>query len=281
MQTQYVERPEGKLAYTDYGGDGELVLMLPGMGALRSEYRFLAPQLKAAGYHPVSLDLRGHGESSVPWPAYDVPAVGDDILAAIAHFDAGPAHVIATSFTPGAAIWAAAEHPEAVRSLVLIGAFVRNAKANPLMKTVVWLMMHNPWRVKMWGMFYRSLYPTRKPADFESYLATLIENLAEPGRYEANRGLGESDRTPSEERLTRVQAPVLVVMGTQDPDFPDPAGEGAFIAAQTGGRLALIEGAGHYPQTEMPDQTGPVILDFLQKLAAPAPQVNATLPQTS
>ena len=32
MHTQYFERPEGTLAYSDYGGNGQLVLMLPGMG---------------------------------------------------------------------------------------------------------------------------------------------------------------------------------------------------------------------------------------------------------
>jgi len=69
VQTQYFKRDEGTLAYSDYGGTGELVLMLPGMGALRSEYRYLAPQISAAGYRAVTVDLRGHGESSVPWPA--------------------------------------------------------------------------------------------------------------------------------------------------------------------------------------------------------------------
>ena len=37
LKTQYLKRPEGTLAYSDYDGRGELVLMLPGMGALRSE----------------------------------------------------------------------------------------------------------------------------------------------------------------------------------------------------------------------------------------------------
>lgn len=263
MQTQYFTRPEGTLAYTDYGGNGDLVLMLPGMGALRSEYRFLAPQLREAGYHPVTVDLRGHGESSASWRAYDVPSVGSDILALIEHFDAGPAHVITTSFSPGAAVWAAAERPEAVRSLVLIGAFVRDAKINPLMQAAFWLMMNNPWRVQAWRMFYKTLYPTRKPADFEQYLDDLTHNLAQTGRFDAAKGLAASSRQPSQERLSQVKAPVLVVMGTKDPDFPDPIGEAQYIAAQTRGKLALIEGAGHYPQTEMPEQTIPAILDFL------------------
>jgi pimeloyl-ACP methyl ester carboxylesterase len=75
VKTQYLERPEGTLAYSEYGNtSGQLVLMLPGLGALRSEHRYLAPSLGEAGYHAVTVDLRGHGESSVPWKNYD--AVG-------------------------------------------------------------------------------------------------------------------------------------------------------------------------------------------------------------
>jgi pimeloyl-ACP methyl ester carboxylesterase len=265
MQTQYFERTEGVLAYSDYGGSGELVLMLPGMGALRSEYRYLAPKLNQAGYRALTMDLRGHGESSVPWKTYDVPSVGNDILALIEHLNAGPAHVIATSFSPGAAVWAAAERPESFRSLALIGAFVRQAKLNPLMRAGAWLMMNNPWRVRTWGMYYGTLYPTRKPADFKNYIDELMENMSQPGRFDAAVALAYTSRDPSEERLNRVKTPTLVIMGTKDPDFPDPIAEGKYIAEQTRGTLALVDGAGHYPQTEMPEETTPIVIDFLQR----------------
>jgi pimeloyl-ACP methyl ester carboxylesterase len=61
-----------------------------------------------------------------------------------------------------------------------------------------------------------------------------------------------------------VKKTTLVAMGTKDPDWPDPTAEARFIAEKTGGQLALIEGAGHYPQMEMPDQTIPAILKFLR-----------------
>ena len=54
-------------------------------------------------------------------------------------------------------------------------------------------------------------------------------------------------------------------MGTKDPDFPDPVAEGQYIARETRAELQLIEGAGHYPQTEMPDAVSPVIIDFLNR----------------
>ena len=74
MDTKFFERLEGKLAYDDSGGDGDLVIMEPGMGALRSEYRYLAPVLIEAGYRVVTVDLRGQGESSVGWSEYTVAA---------------------------------------------------------------------------------------------------------------------------------------------------------------------------------------------------------------
>lgn len=265
METQYFERPEGILAYSDYGGNGELVLMLPGMGALRSEYRFLAPKVSEAGYRAVAVDLRGHGESSVPWKAYDVPSTGDDILALIEHLEAKTAHIIGTSFAAGAAVWAAAERPDRIRSLILIGAFVRDAKMNPIMRALFWLMVSNPWRVRTWAMYYGTLYPTRKPADFTDYVSRLTKNMAEPGRFSAATALGHSSRQPSAERLQNVKAPTLVIMGTRDPDFADPVAEGTFIAEQTGGNLELVEGAGHYPQTEMPEKVAPIIIEFLKR----------------
>ncbi len=265
MQTQYFERPEGTLAYSDYGGDGQLVLMLPGMGALRSEYRYLAPQLAHAGYRAVTVDLRGHGESSVPWKTYDVPSVGSDILALIEHLNASSAHVIGTSFSPSAAVWAAAECPNRIRSLVLINPFVRAVKINPIMQALFWLLINTPWRVRMWGMYYGSIYPTRKPADLQDYLKQLMDNMAQPGRFQAANALANSPRQPSAERLKRVKAPTLVIMGTQDPDFPDPVAEGKFVAQETGGTLALVEGAGHYPQTDTPEKTAPIVIDFLNR----------------
>ena len=267
METSYFKRPEGTLAYSDYVSGGEPVLMLPGMGALRSEYRFLAPVLSETGFRAVTVDLRGQGESSVPWKTYDVPSIGSDIIALINHLNAGPAHVIATSFAPAAAVWAAVEFPDKVRSLVLISPFVRETKISPIKIFLFWLMMNNPWRVKLWGMYYRTLYPAQKPDDFHEYLRQLMDNLSQRGRFDAVSKIGSASREPSQGRLQLVKVPVLVIMGTKDADFSDPAQEGKIVAGQTGGMLALVEGAGHYPQTEMPSKTIPLIVDFLQTSA--------------
>lgn len=267
MQTKFLELSAGRLAFEDYGGGGQLVLMLPGMAALRSEYRFLAPKLSEAGFRPVQVDLRGQGESSVPWPVYDIPSVGSDILSLVDYLGPERVHLIGTSFGAAPIVWTAVECPELVRSLVLINPFVRQQKINPVMSALFWIMLHNPWRVRTWMAYYSSLYPSRKPADFQHYLQQLAENLSQPGRFDAAEALGTSSRQPSDERLERVRAPSLVVMGSKDPDYPDPAGEGKIVADRMGGQLELIDGAGHYPQSEMPEKTAPIVIDFLRNSA--------------
>ncbi|OUC04926.1 hypothetical protein RY27_30400, partial [Litorilinea aerophila] len=124
MSTRYLDVADGFLAYDDQG-EGPLVVCVPSMGDLRAEYRYLVPQLVDAGYRVVTLDVRGHGESSVGWTDYSVAGVGSDLVALLRALDGGPAVLVGTSMAAGAAVWAAAEAPELVAGLVLVGPFVR------------------------------------------------------------------------------------------------------------------------------------------------------------
>lgn len=261
MTTQYYTQAGGVIAYDDCGA-GPLILCAPSLGDVRAEYRLLAPRLADAGYRVVTVDLRGLGESSTGWDDYSVAGVGADLLALIRHLDAGPAVIVGTSMAAGAAVWAAAEAPDAVAGLVLVGPFVRGATSR-LNAMLYGALFADPWGAAAWQWYYTSLYPTAKPEDFAAYTAALRANLHQPGRMAALRQMLYAPKTAAEERLPQVQAPVLVIMGTKDPDFKDPAAEARWVAAQLAGQVALIPGAGHYPHAEMPALTAPAILEFL------------------
>jgi len=257
-----LELPDGTLAY-DEQGEGPLVVLVPGLGDLRQEYRYLAPRLAAAGYRAVSVDLRGHGGSSPRWPSYAADAFAADLVALIEHLGGGPAAIVGNSFAADPAVRVAARRPELVSRLVLIGAFVRAAKVGPGMRALMRLLFTGPWRVRAWAWYYGTLFPGRKPEDFAAYRRALARNLAEPGRFEAVRALIFRNEPSVEAELGRLLAPTLAIMGSRDPDFPDPAAEAAWIAAQSRGEAAVIDGAGHYPFSERPDVTAERILAFL------------------
>jgi pimeloyl-ACP methyl ester carboxylesterase len=115
-------------------------------------------------------------------------------------------------------------------------------------------------------MYFNSLYPTRKPADFAAYTAALKSNLTRPGRLEALHEMMLASKAASEERIHRVAVPTLVMMGSKDPDFKDPRVEAEWVAGQLKGNLQMVEGAGHYPHAEMPEITGPKIVAFIKLL---------------
>ncbi len=110
--TARVATDGGKLAYSDEGS-GPLVVLSPGMGDLRSSYRFQVPALVQAGYRAVSVDLRGHGDSDTTFTAYGDEATSEDLADVIKHFDA-PAVIVGNSMSAGAAVITAARHPELV-----------------------------------------------------------------------------------------------------------------------------------------------------------------------
>jgi pimeloyl-ACP methyl ester carboxylesterase len=265
--TNFLDVPGGHLAYSDTG-TGPLIIAVPGMGDLRSTYRFLAPKLVDAGYRVVTLDLRGHGESSAIWDDYSVGAVAGDILDLIRSLNAGSAHVIGNSMAAGAAAIAAAREPRAIRSLTLIDPFVRDVMPPWLASAIFGPLLAGPWRAGLWRTLFKRAFPTHLPDDFAAEEARRDANFAEPGRFAAFRRMAIASKIESERRAAEVAAPVLVLMGSRDPDFPDPAKEAQHVADLLHGTAVMIAGAGHYPQTEMPDAVAARLVPFLQSVDA-------------
>ncbi len=261
MNTSFLELAQGRIAY-DETGDGALVVCVPSMGDVRGEYRFLAPRLAQAGYHVVTMDVRGHGESSTTWDDFSVAGVGSDILALIRHLNAGPAVVIGDSMAAGATVWAAAEAPELLAGAILVGPFVRS-EPSLFTSLLFGALFSRPWGPTLWQWYYKTLYPSRKPEDFAEYGRKLRKNLAEPGRLEALQKMLAASKSASEQRLAHVKAPVLVLMGAKDPDFKAPEVEARWVAEKVNAQLHMIEGAGHYPHAEMPEVVAPLVLAFL------------------
>jgi pimeloyl-ACP methyl ester carboxylesterase len=262
METKYLQLRNGKIAY-DVRGSGPLVICVPSMGDLRDEYRFLVPQLVEDGYRVVTMDLRGHGESSVQWEDVSVSGIGSDLVALIQALGYGPAVIVGTSMAAGAAVWAAAEVPDSISGMVLIGPFVRGetSSSNRILYAALFA---RPWGPALWQKYYTSLYPTRKTDDMHAYTNRLRSNLQEPGRIEILKRMMMASKEASEARLPQVKAPVLVLMGSKDPDFKDPQAEASWVADNLGGTYQMVPDAGHYPHAEMPEIVGPHILSFLK-----------------
>jgi pimeloyl-ACP methyl ester carboxylesterase len=261
MTTQHLDLAGGTIAFDDSGGESPLVVMLPGAGDIRKEYRFVAPALVNGGARVVTMDLRGHGDSSAGWPGYGMADTAADLIALLDHLDAGPATVVATSFAPAATLWAAADRPDLIDRLVLISAHLEAAPS--WQRLPLKLMLRGPFAGRLWSGQFRKWHPGAPPADLDEQATALEDMMRDPQRRRAVRETLTAHRNGLAARIARINLPTLVVMGGADSHFKDPTATGASIAAQTGGAVHVVPAAGHYPHVEFPDRVAAAIADFL------------------
>jgi pimeloyl-ACP methyl ester carboxylesterase len=265
MSTQFLDVPGGRIAYEVTGpAQGPLVVLVHGTGDTRKTFRFLAPELAAAGYRVAAMDVRGYGESSTGWSDYLAASVGDDAVALVRHLG-GPAVVIGHSIASASAVWAAAKAPQDVSGVVQISTSTGDASLNAMMRLAARLVAMRP---SFWGFYYKSLYPTAKPADFGPYVKDLTHGLSKRGRLTPLRRQIDEMLAGVHAPFGEVSRPNLIIMGSKDKDVPDPAKEAAMVAERLAGpaTVTIIPEAGHDPHAEMPEATTKAVLAFLQQV---------------
>ena len=272
--TEFVDVAGGRIAF-DVTGSGPLVVLSHGVGVGRQDYRFLAPMLAQAGYRVASADLRGHGESSMGRASITRTDVAGGLVALTGQLG-GPAVIVGRSISGGAATIAAATRPDLVAGIVEINPFTRTVhyslggllRVRRYRRCVFLLGGTQVFRsLRLWLRYLDLAYPA-KPADYAGYMAALAAKLREPGRMAEFMKTFRSTPADAEKQLPNVRRPALVIMGTLDPDFASPQAEGdAIVAAMpTGaGTVAIIDGAGHYPHAQSPDEVAELVIPFLKE----------------
>ena len=277
--TEYLTIDGNTIAY-DVTGDGPLVVLAHGIGDSRHSYRFLVPALVAAGYRVAALDIRGCGDSSLGWDGYSRTDIAGDLVALVRHLG-GPAMIMGQSISGGAATIAAASAPELITGIIELAPFTRK-------QSIAWggLLRVKRYRagytrmgmtmfrgsLSSWKKYLDVAYPT-KPADWDAELARIESKLTEPGRMEALQAMCRADPGDAGAQLPNVACPVLIIEGSEDPDWADPRAEGEKIIADLPrgrGELLVVDGAGHYPHAQTPEKVLAVALPFLARTSTVA-----------
>ncbi len=265
-ETLFLTRSQGRIGY-EVDGHGPLVVLVPGMGDLRSAYRFLGPALVAEGFRVAAVDLRGHGDSDTTFESYGDAETLSDVVALIEELG-GPAVVVGNSLGAGSAVMVAAKRPELVSGLVLVGPFVRNGATGAMQRIMLRAAMVPLWAAASWKAYMPKLYAGQRPVDFDDHRDRVVASLRRPGYAKAFSLTTRTNHDPAEACLAMVSAPTLIVMGAQDPDFPDPAAEASWLADALHGEVVMVADAGHYPQSQRPDVVTPAVVTFLNAVRA-------------
>ena len=256
-----VTLPNGvRLAYVEMGDpDGPPLLLLHGFTDTSRVWTILAPQL--VRFRLLIPDQRGHGGSDAPACCYTPAAMADDARLFLDAMGVERAAVAGHSMGSLVAQVLAAEHPERVSRIVLIGstALVAVRRGDPLWSEVMGLRMpiaSNRDFLRQWS---HGASPTPVDPDFVRHSDREATEVPPIVWRSVIRELLD---LPGGRFAPDVTAPVLILSGGRDEIFPAEHHR-ALVEAYPQAEARLFADLGHNLVAERPDAVGPVLARFL------------------
>jgi pimeloyl-ACP methyl ester carboxylesterase/predicted glycosyltransferase len=288
------ERSGVRIAYEVHGDtNAPTVVLAPTWSIVHSRiWKAQVPYL-ARSFRVVTLDGRGNGRSDRPdgAAAYVDDEFAHDIVAVMDATNTDRATLVALSM---GAIWSvivAADHPDRVSGLFLIGPATGLDIPSPRRDQVAWLAeVEAP---EGWARFSRANWLDGGYHDFlrfffgemfsEPHSTKQIEDCVgwgletDPTTLIATvEGTARSARSDAviEARCAQVRCPVTVVHGRDDRIRPHE--EGDRLAQLTAGSLLTVEGGGHGIPARDPVLTNRLIKGFVDRVATTEPAPPST-----
>ncbi|MDQ6886915.1 MAG: alpha/beta hydrolase [Gemmatimonadota bacterium] len=250
--------------------DARPVLLVHGWGGTSYTWRKQLPALAAAGFHPIAVDLKGHGLSDKPHdPAeYRLEALVAHLRDVMDALGLARAPIVAQSLGGRISLELAFTDPERVERLALVSSvgFGRVSFAGLLPRLVPTAAVPHlprfaprPVVAAIMRRAYGSLAP-RDERDVDEYWS----QGADPGFVRALHSLLLGvDMTPlAPDRLQTLPMPWMAIEGTRD-RIVRRARLHPAVDALRRSRLEIVDGAGHLVNEESPEPVNAALLRFL------------------
>ena len=268
-------------AYYEVIGEGEPLLLIPGLGATCRLWDPIVPEL-ARHFTLIMLDNRGMGLSKAKKKPRTLADYSADYAELLEYLNVDETHVLGLSLGGIAAQRLAVDHPQKIKRLVLMSCADR---FSPYLLRITALLGHSlRWFPRMLFLQTMELLATA-PLYLDEHVdeidRLMREKCSDPVPKSAMatqlRCLLRSELEPADYRIT---APTLVIAGEYDALIPSCY---AKIMANKipGSHFVLLKGAGHNPLTEMPDVSLPLVVKFLRDGKVPVAEENVMRETTS
>jgi len=265
MPTHIALVDELRIRYADSGTAGGPVILLtsPWPESLFA-FRRIWPTLARTG-RLVAVDLPGFGHSEGRADVLTPSAMGDFLHRFIAELGLGTPHLVAPDVGASAALFLAAQHPDAVRSLVVGGGGaaypleVTGTLADIIAAPGIEVFEGQDVRATI-GAAVEMVAPRgQEPDVWEDYVSA-YENgrFAESTRYVRSY----PEQLPVlRDLLPAIRVRVHVFASADDPLVPVSNGE--YLAERIPGSQLTILPASHFAWEEVPDQFAAIVADWV------------------
>ena len=274
-----------------YGGRGSAVVFIHGLGSSGYMEWRLNLEHVAARHRVFAPDMPGYGRTDKPRARYTIPYFARFIERYMDDRRLRSATLVGASLGGRVALEVALERPSLVRKLVLVNTLglgrpkVRMTQlayglvSLPRVGEAVMrftrdaLRWASPKMVRRVAGRYAGASTDMERVMDDEFLEDLREMYAAEGFHDAYLSTVRSLVNPRalwgghhdvSERLNELKIPVQLIWGADDPLFPVAHAERAHSLIGRSS-LAVIQGAGHSPQSERPEEFNRVLHAFLDR----------------
>ncbi|HEX4578521.1 MAG TPA: alpha/beta fold hydrolase [Candidatus Dormibacteraeota bacterium] len=271
MTDSFITAPDGAALAVTVEGEGQPLLLIPGLGATRVVFRPLMPLL-TSHFRVAVYDQRGIGESGVTPGPFSTAQLADDAAAVLDGARMDRATVLGASFGGMVAQEVAVGHPARLDALVLAASGPGSAhlveEPDPAAATALLgrgaRSPEEAYRIACTVLYSRSFqeaHPEFIEQQIRDRATRPIDGRAFRAQLDASRAHDAWDRLPS------VTAPTLVMHGSEDAVMP-LANARALAERIPGARLVVFDGAGHLFFHEEPERTAAVLVEFAAEVSS-------------
>jgi pimeloyl-ACP methyl ester carboxylesterase len=265
-------------------GEGDAIVLIHGFGASWGHWRKNIPVLSKK-YRVYAIDLIGFGASAKPTPSSEISYTFETWAQQIADFCrdvvGSPAFLVGNSIGCIVAMQTAVDHPEQVRDIAMLNCSLRllhdrRRASLPWYRNLGTPILQNILGVRWIGHTFFNLLAkpktvrkillqayTHPEAVTDELVAMLMAPAADEGAADVFLAFTKYSQGPLPEDLLEVlPCKALLLWGDRDPWEPIELGrEFARFAAIE--QFIPLEGAGHCPQDEIPEQVNAILEDWL------------------
>ena len=220
----------------------------------------------------VRIDLLGHGGSEKPQSGYSMEEQGSLVAEALNRLDVEGATVVGHSMGAAVATALAAQSSELVDRLVVINQAPDNSFGSlPLIARLAYVPVLGHLLDRITPDFaikdgyadaFAPGYDLESGFEDPDQVVTDFDAMTYPSFDASADGENEYvDEIPLDGRITTAAIPLLVIFGAEDQLFDEDEAVAAYEDVP-GVRTAFVEGAGHSPNVERPEETARLILEF-------------------
>ncbi len=268
----FIETPRGIDIHYESIGEGFPLLFIHGWCMSGRVWRYQTEAF-ASKYRVVTVDLRGHGESSDAGDAYEFDDFADDIAELFMRLDLRRASVIGWSMGVQVALRAFSRLRGEIASLVLVGGTPKFTASEdysfglPRFETRSMAIRIKRNYLKTMGDFFNGMFTEGEltKEGYQRVAGDIVMGGKPPEPETALKTLGTLVSSDLRPLLSKIDVPVLLVHG--DKDVITLADASAFMARQLpDATLRIFEGAGHAPFISRPAEFNALLDSFLEDI---------------